>query len=247
MNSKPDIQMLNVAGSLGREKVLTSETSATSQTGTHRLTAYQCWKGVFDRVFALIAVVILSPFLVLIAIAIRIDSPGSPVYRREQVGKNGKKFTGYKFRTMQINNNDYKYKSYLIKYILDDSPYKVDQNGQPIYKVVNDPRVTRFGALLRKTNLDELPQLFNILEGEMSLIGPRPDIPFAVGMYQDWHRQRLNIKPGITGLWQVSKRKHLSFDDMVRIDIEYNKRQSLLLDIKIALYTIGTVLRGDGS
>jgi len=123
----------------------------------------------------------------------------------------------------------------------------VDGDGQGVYKVINDPRVTRFGALLRKTNLEELPQFFNVLRGEMSVVGPRPDIPFAVGMYKEWHRKRLEVKPGITGLWQVSGRKGLSFEDMVRLDIEYIERQSFILDIKILLLTISTILRRDGS
>jgi len=116
-----------------------------------------------------------------------------------------------------------------------------------VYKVVDDPRVTRFGNLLRKTNLDELPQLFNVLKGEMSFVGPRPDIPFAVAMYRDWHRERLGIKPGITGLWQVCGRKGLSFEDMVRLDIEYIKRQSIFLDARILILTLGTILKRDGS
>jgi lipopolysaccharide/colanic/teichoic acid biosynthesis glycosyltransferase len=122
----------------------------------------------------------------------------------------------------------------------------VDENGQSIYKA-DGMSVTRFGTLLRKTNLDELPQLFNILKGEMSFIGPRPDIPFAVRMYKDWHRERLRVKPGITGLWQVSGRKSLSFEDMVRLDIDYINRQSALLDAKIALLTVRTSLSQDGS
>ncbi|MCK4723263.1 MAG: sugar transferase, partial [Dehalococcoidia bacterium] len=103
------------------------------------------------------------------------------------------------------------------------------------------------GALLRKTNLDELPQLFNVLKGEMSFVGPRPDIPFSVELYEDWHRKRLSVKPGITGMWQVCERANLSFDDMVRLDIEYVERQSPLLDSKIMLLTVDTILRRDGS
>jgi len=148
---------------------------------------------------------------------------------------------------MFTNNDDSKYKAYLTKYVLENAAYEIDQNGQGIYKVVDNHQVTRFGHLLRKSNLDELPQLFNVLKGEMSLVGPRPDVPFAVDMYQDWHRERLSVPPGITGLWQVKQRRNLSFDDMVRFDIEYIKRQSMLLDAKILLLTAKAVLRGDGS
>lgn len=208
---------------------------------------YPWWKGIFDRLLALPTMVILFPLLVLIAAGIRLDSPGSPLFRQERVGKDGRRFTAYKFRTMYVDNDDSEYKAYLRKYILENSPYRVDQQGQEVYKVVDDPRVTKFGALLRKTNLDELPQILNILKGEMSLVGPRPDIPSAVEMYQGWHRRRLGATPGITGLWQVCGRKNLSFDDMVRLDIDYIESQSPLLDAKILLRTIGTVLAMDGS
>jgi lipopolysaccharide/colanic/teichoic acid biosynthesis glycosyltransferase len=174
------------------------------------------------------------------------DSPGSPIFVQERVGKNGRHFKFYKFRCMPADNDDSEYKSYIYKYLLGNVPYRVDENGQGIYKV-DGAQVTRFGALLRKTNLDELPQLFNVLKGEMSFIGPRPDVPFAVRMYKDWHRGRLRVKPGITGLWQVCGRKNLSFEDMVRLDIDYVNRQSPLLDAKIALLTVRTILSRDGS
>lgn len=208
---------------------------------------YRVWKSIIDRLLAAVLIVVLSPLLAIIALIIRLDSSGSVIFRREQVGENGKKFMMYKFRTMRSNSNDYKYKAYLISYILEDAPYKIGQNGQGVYKVVDDSRVTKFGAILRKTNLDELPQIFNILKGEMSFIGPRPDIPFAVSMYNDWHLQRLKVKPGITGLWQVAQRKELSFKDMVSLDINYINKQSLLLDIKISLLTISVILKMDGS
>lgn len=218
-----------------------------SKKGVHHLFTYPFWKGVFDRLLALLAIVVLSPLLILIAMGIRLDSPGGPLFCQERVGKDRRRFTAYKFRTMQTNNNDNEYKAYLRKYILENAPYRLDQDGQGVYKVVDDQRVTRFGALLRKTNLDELPQLFNVLKGEMSFIGPRPDIRFSVEMYQDWHQKRLSATPGITGLWQVCGRKGLSFDDMVRLDIDYIERQSPLLDAKIMLQTVGIILRRDGS
>jgi len=185
--------------------------------------------------------------MVMVALGIRLDSPGGPIFRQERVGKDGRRFTACKFRTMHINNDDREYRVYLQKYIIENAPYLVDQQGQGVYKVVGDPRVTKLGAWLRKTNLDELPQLFNVLRGEMSFVGPRPEVPFALEMYSDWHRKRLSATPGITGLWQVYGRKRLSFDDMVRLDIDYIQRQSLLLDAKILLLTIRTVLTRDGS
>lgn len=211
------------------------------------LSIYEIVKGFMDRVLALTGVILFSPAIVLIAICIKLDSSGSVIYRREQVGKNGRNFFVYKFRTMHANNDDSEYKAYLVKYIKENKPYKVDENGQAIYKVVNDPRVTRFGSLLRRTNLDELPQVFNVLKGEMSLVGPRPDIPFSVNMYEDWQYKRLTVMPGITGLWQVSGRKGLSFEEMIRMDIEYIEKRSLLLDARIALRTVGVIFKGDGS
>lgn len=247
MNSKSDMPLANTVDAFRDEETLTPETGAIEKGRESRLTAYQWWKAKFERVFALLAITISSPFIALIAIIIRLDSPGAAIYRREQVGENGQIFKAYKFRTMHSNNDDHEYKAYITRYILENASYTKDQKGQDVYKVVNDPRVTRFGRLLRKSNLDELPQLFNILKGEMSFVGPRPDIPFAVAMYSDWHRKRLNAKPGITGLWQVCGRKTLPFEGMVRLDIDYIKRQSFLLDARILLLTIGTILKGDGS
>jgi lipopolysaccharide/colanic/teichoic acid biosynthesis glycosyltransferase len=219
----------------------------TQQPEADRVFTYRWWKNIIDRSLAMLLIIVLSPLLGLVALVIKLDSPGSIIFRREQVGENGKRFTLYKFRTMHNNNNDYKYKAYLIKYILEDAPYKITENGEGVYKVIDDTRVTKFGSILRMTNIDEIPQLFNILKGDMSFIGPRPDIPFSVNMYNDWHLQRLRIKPGITGLWQVSSRKMCSFRDMVKLDIEYIQKQSLFLDIKIFLLTIAIILRMDGS
>ncbi len=215
--------------------------------GVWCLFSYSWWKGIFDRLVALVGIAVLSPLLVAIAAVVRLDSPGSPIFAQERVGKDGRRFTAYKFRTMYKDNDDGEYRTYLRQYILKNAAYRVDEKGQGIYKVVDDNGVTRAGALLRKSNLDELPQLFNILRGEMSLIGPRPDVPFAVKMYNDWHRKRLSAKPGITGLWQVCGRKNLPFNDMVRLDIDYIEKQSPLLDARILLLTARTILIGDGS
>ena len=212
----------------------------------HRLLAYSFWKGIVDRLLALVIIIVTFPVMVLIAIGIKLDSHGSPIFAQERVGKNGRKFTAYKFRTMYNNNDDSQYREYITKYVLDNAPYRIDQNGQGVYKV-DDSNITKFGALLRNTNLDELPQFINVLKGEMSIIGPRPDIPYAVELYKAWQLKRLEAKPGITGLWQVCGRKRLPFEGMVRLDISYIKRQCLLLDIKILLLTAVTILRRDGS
>jgi lipopolysaccharide/colanic/teichoic acid biosynthesis glycosyltransferase len=208
---------------------------------------YVSLKNILDRPIAAAIMVLLWPVLLLIAIAIRLDSPGHPLFSQERVGKNGQKFKVYKFRTMDVNNNDSAYKNYLKQYIRQNAPFKVNPKGEPVFKLIDDPRITRMGTLLRRSNLDELPQLINLIKGEMNFIGPRPDIPYSVKMYSDWHSKRLIIKPGITGLWQVGNRKKLSFNEMVRLDIEYIERQSPLLDIKIIFLTLLTILKGDGS
>jgi lipopolysaccharide/colanic/teichoic acid biosynthesis glycosyltransferase len=208
---------------------------------------YLAIKEMIDRVVAFLLIIVLFPGILLTSIIIRLDSPGHPIFTQERVGKNGYKFIAYKFRTMKINNDDSQYKAYLKKYILQNAPYKTNEKGEKVFKLVDDLRITRMGAVLRKTNLDEVPQLINILKGEMSFIGPRPDIPFSTGLYNKWHEKRLAVKPGITGLWQVNHRKGLSFDDMVQLDIEYIRRLSPFLDLKISLLTIRTMLMGDGS
>jgi lipopolysaccharide/colanic/teichoic acid biosynthesis glycosyltransferase len=190
---------------------------------------------------ALLLTIALSPIMAPIAVLICIDSPGWPVFTQERVGENGRRFRIYKFRTM-INADDSHYKEYLRKMIIEGIPYKVDRQGEAVYKIIDDPRITRFGALLRATNLDELPQVINVLIGDMSLVGPRPDIPFAVEMYDEWHRKRLSVKPGMTGLWQVSGANQVPFDEMVRLDIEYIERESFMLDTKILFKTTGLVL-----
>lgn len=202
------------------------------------------WKNIFDRFIALLAFVILSPFFVIVAIVIKVDSPGSPIFRQERVGKDGRRFTIYKFRTMYQDNDDSKYKAMLREYVSGNVSSSLKENEQVIREIIHK-RVTRVGFLLRRFSLDELPQLINVLKGDMVFVGPRPDIPFTVEMYKDHHRDRLRMKPGITGLWQVSGRRTLSFEDMVRLDVDYINRKSLLLDAKILLLTVCEVLRRD--
>lgn len=208
---------------------------------------YLFWKGTFDRLLALLLLIVVSPLIVAIAILIRLDSPGHAIFSQERVGKDGHRFILYKFRTMHTDNDETQYKEYLRRFITEGTPYKVDEQGNALYKIIDDPRVTRFGAFLRETNLDELPQIINVLKGEMSFVGPRPDIPFAVQMYKDWHKKRLLAQSGMTGLWQVSGINRVPFDEMVRIDIDYIERCSLALDSKILLKTVLRVLRMDGS
>jgi lipopolysaccharide/colanic/teichoic acid biosynthesis glycosyltransferase len=205
--------------------------------GTNR---YADLRGIIDRLLALTGILVLSPILALIAICVLIDSPGGVIFRQERIGKGGKKFIMYKFRSMRGKTDNDDYRQLLHTLVTSDKPHMV-------YKLSFQPRVTRVGAFLRKTNLDELPQLFNVLKGDLRLVGPRPDLPHSVEVYEDWMKKRLLATPGMTGLWQVSGGNELPFSEMVRLDIEYIERRSMLLDAKILWKTAGLVFRGNGN
>jgi exopolysaccharide biosynthesis polyprenyl glycosylphosphotransferase len=213
-------------------------------------------KRAFDVALALSGVILLSPLLLLIAVLIKLDSRGPVLFRQERVGMDGRPFTLYKFRTMRADADEHAHRELMARTIrgaLDRPPRTIEcvpsSNADvrpPLYgKVPNDRRITRLGRWLRRWSLDELPQLFNVLKGEMSIVGPRPPIPYEVAHYSSWHRKRLDVKPGITGLWQVSGRNRLPFERMVELDLYYIERWSLWLDIKILLKTIPAVLRGE--
>ena len=157
----------------------------------------------------------------------------------------GRIFLFYKFRTMLPNADDASHREFQRRFIAGQSDVKPASDTLPVYKLQKDPRITRVGRWLRRLSLDELPQLLNVLRGDMSLVGPRPPIPYEVESYELWHRKRLDMKPGMTGLWQVSGRNHLPFDEMVRLDLFYIENWSLLLDLKIILRTLPVMLRGD--
>ncbi len=194
------------------------------------------FKRISDIVFSLIGLILFSPLMLLIALAIKLDSPGPVLFKQIRVGKGGQKFVFYKFRSMHQGAEEEQPK-------LTD----LDEVVGPTFKIRNDPRCTRVGRILRRTSLDELPQLYNVLRGEMSLVGPRPALPSEVEQYKEWHRRRLEISPGITGLWQVSGRSELTFDEMCLLDIYYLENWSPLLDLKIALKTIPAVITGTGA
>ncbi|MDR3763334.1 MAG: sugar transferase [Acidobacteriota bacterium] len=191
---------------------------------------------------------IFSPFLLAVALAVKLSSPGPMLFRQTRVGAQGKHFTFLKFRSMRVASDQSVHESYVKQFIAGTAGKKIDASGQAVYKLVNDPRVTRVGDFIRRTSLDELPQLWNVLVGDMSLVGPRPPIPYEVDCYDLWHQRRLTeVKPGITGLWQVYGRSKTCFDDMVRLDLEYARTWSLWLDIKILLQTPIAVLIGVGA
>ena len=206
-------------------------------------------KRLVDIIGALFGIVILSPFMLIIAAAIKLTSKGPALFRQERLGYQGKKFTFLKFRSMYMNNDDKIHREYVEKLIQGNhKEVNMGATDRPYYKIKNDSRITPLGRILRKSSLDELPQLFNVLTGQMSLVGPRPPIPYELHNYQNWHKKRiLNVKPGMTGLWQVRGRSRIAFDEMVRLDLHYAKNWSLGLDCKILLGTFKAVLSSKGA
>jgi exopolysaccharide biosynthesis polyprenyl glycosylphosphotransferase len=200
----------------------------------------QGWNLIFKRAFDLVVGSLMAlfalPLLAVIAIAIRLDTPGPILFKQVRVGKNGKEFVCYKFRSMVDNADE-----------LRSQLAELNESTGPLFKIRNDPRLTRVGRFIRRYSLDELPQLYNVLRGEMSLIGPRPNLPEEVAQYQEWMKKRLSVSPGLTGLWQVSGRSDLTFDEMVLLDIYYVENWSIGLDISILLRSAPAVLRATGA
>ena len=202
-------------------------------------------KRTIDILGSLTALILLSPVFLVIAILVKCSSKGPVFFCRKRMGKHGREFSFYKFRTMKVNNDPNIHREFVAKLIAGATD--AGQNGG-LYKLKNDPRITPIGRLLRRSSLDELPQFFNVLLNHMSLVGPRPPLPYEYEKYSDWHKRRvLELKPGITGLWQVEARSLTTFDEMVRIDIRYAKARNLWLDLKIMLQTPGAMLSGRGA
>lgn len=189
-----------------------------------------------DVVASAILLLLLSPVLLCLAIAVKVTSPGPVFYRWKVVGRGGRPFTGYKFRSMVANAD-----------ALRDGLVARNEMTGPVFKIANDPRITKVGAWLRKYSLDELPQLYSVLTGDMSLVGPRPPLVTEYEQFSDYQKQKVSVTPGITCLWQVSGRNQISdFDEWVRLDLEYISRWSLGLDLSILMRTVGAVLSGSG-
>ncbi len=199
-------------------------------------------KRTWDLILSLLFLFLLWPLLVLISMGIKLTSKGPILFKQRRIGREGREFTFCKFRSMFHKVGSGRHRKYVRDFIS-------NCNGDPkgIQKMTRDPRVTKFGHFLRKSSLDELPQLINVLKGEMSLVGPRPPIPYEVDLYQGWHAGRLGVKPGITGLWQVSGRSSVSFDEMVLLDIYYAENWSLGLDLEILLKTLPVVISRRGA
>lgn len=197
---------------------------------------YEGSKRLFDVGTGILVLVLLAPIIPLIALMIKLDSPGPVFFRQLRVGKNGKTFNFYKFRSM------YREAEQLRKEVED-----LNEQEGPVFKMRSDPRVTTVGRFLRRSSLDEIPQIFNVIKGEMSIVGPRPHVPSEVEHYQPWHRKRLEVVPGITCLWQISGRSHVSFDEWMRLDMAYLARRSLRTDLVIFLKTIPAVIARKGA
>lgn len=210
-------------------------------------------KRLMDIVLSSILLMLLSPLLLLIALLIKLDSSGPVIFRQARIGKDGKPFTMLKFRSMRQDADPRVHQEHMRRLIRGTDASgnpggdESGDSGERAGKLSNDARVTRVGKIIRKTSLDELPQLFNILKGEMSLLGPRPSLPYEVELYNDWHMRRLEVLPGMASLWLVRGRADIPFDDQVRLDIEYIENQSLWLDLKILLQTVPAVLSGRGA
>ena len=202
-------------------------------------------KYAFDALITLPATVFLLPFFALIALAIKMNSKGPVFYRANAIGKNGRPFTMYKFRSMRVDGGSDIHKDYVTRLIKGEIRPETE-GGRPL-KVTEDPRITKVGHLLRKTSLDELPQIFNVLKGEMSLVGPRPCLPYEFEIYKNWHKKRLSVRPGITGLWQVAGRSAVAFEDMVLLDLYYVYNRNIALDMNVVYETIFVVLAEKGA
>jgi lipopolysaccharide/colanic/teichoic acid biosynthesis glycosyltransferase len=203
-------------------------------------------KRTMDITCSALVLVLCAPLLLFIAAMVKATSKGPVLFRQHRVGQYGRRFTFLKFRSMRVDNDPSIHREYVTKLIAGEAErIQASTNGKGVYKLANDKRITRIGMFLRKTSLDELPQFLNVLRGDMSLVGPRPPIPYELAAYQTWHRRRvLEVKPGITGLWQVTGRSRVKFDDMVRLDLRYATSWSPWLDLKILLRTPGAVIKG---
>ena len=205
-------------------------------------------KRCLDIAGSLLALLILAPLMILIAAAIKLTSPGPVLFRQMRLGQSGRGFTFLKFRSMHAKADPAIHEAYIKRFISNQADSAADGGDGKVFKLLADPRITRVGRFLRRTSLDEIPQFFSVLVGHMSLVGPRPPLPYEFAKYEIWHRRRLlAVKPGITGFWQVEGRSRVKFDEMVRMDIAYARSWSIWMDIKILLRTPRAVVSGNGA
>ena len=196
-------------------------------------TLYEVIKRIIDIVASFTGLILLSPLMLIVSILIKLESKGEVIFKQKRVGLNGKEFYMYKFRSMVINAEE-------LKAALESQ----NEMSGPMFKIKDDPRITKIGKFIRKTSIDELPQLINVIKGDMSLVGPRPSLPKEVAQFEDWMHRRLEVKPGLTCYWQVSGRNNIDFEDWMKLDIKYVEERKLWIDIKLIFKTVG-VLFGD--
>ena len=194
---------------------------------------YEVIKRIIDIVASFTGLIVLSPLMLVVSILIKLESKGEVIFKQKRVGLNGKEFDMYKFRSMVVNAEELKEKL-----------AAQNEMSGPMFKMKDDPRVTKVGKFIRKTSIDELPQLWNVLKGDMSLVGPRPSLPKEVAQFEDWMHKRLEVKPGLTCYWQVSGRNNIDFEDWMKLDIKYVDERNLWIDIKLIFKTV-FVLFGD--
>ena len=194
---------------------------------------YEVIKRIIDIVASFTGLILLSPLILIVSILIKLESKGEVIFKQKRVGLNGKEFYMYKFRSMVINAEELK-----------EQLESQNEMSGPMFKIKDDPRITKVGKFIRKTSIDELPQLINVIKGDMSLVGPRPSLPKEVKKFEQWMMERLEVKPGLTCIWQISGRNNIDFEDWMKLDIKYVRERSFKLDIKLILKTV-LVLLGD--
>ncbi|HKC29239.1 MAG TPA: sugar transferase [Jatrophihabitans sp.] len=227
-----------------RQRAATSTMSG--EAGAHRRApARRLGKRLFDIAVAAVIMCALLPVFVVVSLLVVLTSRGGAIYRQERIGRGGVPFVMFKFRTMRAGCSDALHREYVVRLLTDDTPPVGGANG--MYKLEADPRVTGVGRILRRTSLDELPQLWNVLTGDMSLVGPRPALPWEAEMFSATHRERFRVPPGLTGLWQVSGRSKIAMRDGLDLDVEYVRRQSFRLDLVILLKTVPAVIAAVGA
>lgn len=215
----------------------------------HKESIYLFFKRLLDIIGSISGLVLFLPIMVVIALAIKFTSKGPVFFKQKRVGLHGREFDFLKFRSMTSDNDDSIHQEY-VKKLIEGKEDEINEGDEknPVFKISNDPRITSIGHIIRATSLDELPQFLNVIKGDMSLVGPRPPIPYELESYQPWHLRRvLEVQPGITGLWQVYGRSKTTFDEMVRMDLQYISHRNILLDIKLLLKTLTVIFNSDGA